>query len=170
MNIRKIVIIAAATFFSNNKSNLKGYVGILAMFLQRHFSHYKMPFIDPRFNEIENLASISSITILFGGLILLPGDDDQLGISNGRSSKISADNDLFKTIIIVLVIMFNGYFILKWFYHLINVLIRLNCSKRIFHCMNLKIAEVDDYEQDLLKWRTKQESSSLNLGHNNPQF
>ena len=151
------------------------------MFLQRHFSHYKMPFIDPRFNEIENLASISSvrnfinyliiqITILFGGLILLPGDDDQLGISNGRSSKISADNDLFKTIIIVLVIMFNGYFILKWFYHLINVLIRLNCSKRIFHCMNLKIAKVDDYEQDLLKWRTKQESSSLNLGHNNPQF
>jgi putative lipase involved disintegration of autophagic bodies len=76
MNIRKIAIIAAATFFSNSKSSLKGYIGILAIFLQRHFSHYKMPFIDPRFNEIENLASISSITILFGGLILLQGDDD----------------------------------------------------------------------------------------------
>jgi len=88
-----------------------------------------MPFIDPRFNEIENLASISSITILFGGLILLPADDDQLGTSYGRSSKISADNDLFKTIIIVLVLLFNLYFVLRWFYHFINVLIRLHFPK-----------------------------------------
>ena len=153
------------------------------MFLQRHFSHYKMPFIDPRFNEIENLASISSvrnfinlliiqITILFGGLILLQGDDDQLGTSYGRSSKISEDNDLFKTTIIVLVLVFNLYFIVRWSYHLFNVMLRLHFSKLqcIFNCMNMKIAEVDDYETDLQKWRSMQESSSMNLGQSSPQY
>jgi K+-transporting ATPase c subunit len=36
--------------------------------------------------------------------------------------------------------------------------------------MNMKIAEVDDYETDLQKWRSMQESSSMNLGQSSPQY
>lgn len=36
--------------------------------------------------------------------------------------------------------------------------------------MNLKVAEVDDYEKDLQKWRSMQESSSMNFGQQSPEY
>ena len=40
---------------------MKGYVGILALFGQRHLSHYQKPYIDPRFNDLDNTATIVSV-------------------------------------------------------------------------------------------------------------
>jgi hypothetical protein len=56
MNIRKYILIITATFFSSSKNSLKGYIGILALFIWRHFSHYKQPYIDPRFNQVDILG------------------------------------------------------------------------------------------------------------------
>lgn len=72
---------------------------------------------------------------------MLPGNDNQLGVSNGKRTEFSADNDLFKTIIIVLVLVLNVIFVGTWIYHFVNVQIRLHFSKfkRICRCLNLKV-------------------------------
>ena len=71
MNIRKIFLIMCATFLSFTHQSFKvifllnyfqGYLGIIALFIQRHLSHFQQPFIDPRFNTIEDLASFASVS------------------------------------------------------------------------------------------------------------
>jgi hypothetical protein len=64
MNIRKFFIIITATFITSSNNSYKGYLGILAMLMQRHLSHYKQPFIDQRFNNIEIISSLASVNIL----------------------------------------------------------------------------------------------------------
>ena len=41
MNLRKFLLILVATFFSSSRNSFKGYVGILVLLIQRHYSHYK---------------------------------------------------------------------------------------------------------------------------------
>jgi hypothetical protein len=92
---------------------------------------------------------------LFGGLILLPEDDNQLTSPFGKRLEISPENEIFKTSIIVLVLIFNIWFAVKWAYHFINVLVRIHFPKfqHFCICLKLKVGQVDDYEKDLQNWR-----------------
>ncbi len=66
---------------------------------------------------------------------------------------ISQSNDIFKTIILVLILILNCYFIAKWIYYFVNVQIRLHFSKiqlvmKYFKWKPVKV-QIDNYEQDL---------------------
>jgi hypothetical protein len=103
---------------------------------------------------------------------LLPGNDKQFGIINGRRSEISQSNDIFKTIILVLILILNCYFIAKWFYYFMNVQIRLHFSKiellmKYFKLKPVKV-KIDNYEEDLQRWRSLHDSSSFNIGITTP--
>ena len=75
--------------------------------------------------------------------------DQELGFRN------EIDRDMYKTTILVFVSLVNLYFLALWFYYFLSVQIRLNFAllKRIFACLHIQIADIDDYETNLSKWR-----------------
>ena len=158
MNLRKFLVILVATFISSARNSFKGYVGILVLLIQRHFSHYKQPFLDPRFNQVETLGSFASICTIFGGLLFLSDSGTQS--SGSTTHRFSQGEDTFKLLVFAFVFLVNLHFWVLWLSHFVTVLVRLHLGKVRRVCLMLGVSVLIDgqavitYEEDL--WRVLQ--------------
>ena len=147
MNLRKFSLVFALAFLSNPRNMFKGYIGILALFIQRHVSHYKKPYIDPRINTLDILGSFASICTLFGGIVFFT--DATLD----QTLTLRSTFDYLRLFLFSLVLLINLAFWGSWLYHFFSVLIRLHFKRFKKFCKrHLKIKinrKIDSYEADL---------------------
>ena len=141
-------------------------MGILTIFIQRHISHYKSPHIDPRFNHIENIASNSSVSLIyftlqiftiFAGLLLL---NEKTSKRSSSFSTIEGHTDLFKNMIFLLVVLANLWFLLLWAFTFVGVQVRFyfKSIKKVLNFMNISFArDMKDYDEDLESYMRKNE-------------
>jgi hypothetical protein len=73
-NARKITFIICSTLLSTSTPVLKALLGVIILFVQMQLLHYYVPYIDPRFNNIEHLAIYASIFTVFSGLFFLDNE------------------------------------------------------------------------------------------------
>ncbi|TNV87891.1 hypothetical protein FGO68_gene17182 [Halteria grandinella] len=144
VSLRKISLILSAALISSSLQSYKGYIGMIALFFQRHLSHYKSPYIDPRFNDIDNYGTIASIFTIFGGILMIP-DERQTYQQN---------EDLFKGLVFYLIVIYNGYFLGLWVFHFVSVQLRNHYGRirRFFRYLKVEIKLIEPYEENLRKY------------------
>ena len=98
---------------------------------------------------------------IFAGLLLL---DDKATFRNSGFNTIANDNELFKNILFLAVLIANTIFLSSWAYTFIGVQVRIHFRsiKKVLGFMNISFArEMQDYESDLSSYLKKREEAPV---------
>ncbi|CDW71406.1 UNKNOWN [Stylonychia lemnae] len=137
VNARKIIFILCGTLLSSIVSEVKALIGIAVLISQVQLIHYQMPYIDPRFNEVEKQSIFAATLTLYGGMFFL-------------QSEVQINNDALLFLFMV-ILFYNIFFLVKWTHRFFSILLRIHYAKLIkFSCFKfLKNLKVKDYQVDL---------------------
>jgi hypothetical protein len=97
------------------------------------------------------------LTILAGLLLL----DDKATFRNSGFHTITNDNELFKNLLFLAVLIANTVFLSVWAYTFIGVQVRLHFSsiKKVLGFMNISFAkQMQDYETNLSSYLKRQQA------------